>query len=119
MTAFVRGLLFPLWGPRPCGGCAHCSGPGGGIGPGEECPAEPDVCPAFCETGIAIGPHLPALEAGLLELWRRATVECGECEGVGTVSIYPESGLVLPGNGPGNRGEDCPGCAGLGRVRRE
>jgi hypothetical protein len=76
-------------------------------------------CPRCAGSGLAIGPHLPALEAGLLDLWRRATVECERCEGKGhAVATWSEvrQGVGMPRT-PGHLHPRCPGCAGLGRVK--
>jgi hypothetical protein len=84
------------------GECLECGGDGG-----VTCPCS--VCDAH---GLAIGPRLPALEADILELWRRATVECSWCYGAGRVGHRPR----FP-NRPLDTSGTCERCAGLGRVK--
>jgi hypothetical protein len=58
----------------------------------------------------AIGPHLPALEAG----HPRALAEC-----LGTGSIGRDGGRTFPVASGLPYSNECPGCAGLGRIREE
>jgi hypothetical protein len=107
LAALAECPALPTWVLAWLAGeCPTCDGEGDD--PDPDGPLR--TCKLCAGEGLAIGPHLPALEAGLLELWRRATVECGGlwgCDGTGKA----RDSLGRP--------VDHPRCAGLGRVRPE